>query len=268
MSKTILVTGSTDGIGLETAKALLKQGHRLLIHGRNSNKLDNVKNALSEFGNVEAYQADLSVLTEVEALAQAIKQNHKQLDVLINNAGVFKIADPATTYGLDVRFLVNTLAPYLLTQLLLPLIPDTGRIINLSSAAQAPVDMRALTGDVQLPDFGAYAQSKLALTMWSQNLAQQVKDKGIIVVSVNPGSMLGTKMVQEGFGVSGGDVNIGSGILVRAALSEEFATASGLYYDNDSQQFAPPHSEAAQLQKVNEVVQTIEELLSKYRAVV
>lgn len=263
-NKTILITGSTDGIGLETAKDLVKKGHRVLIHGRNAIKLENVRKALSSLGTVETYQADLSSFDEVKALAVAIQDKHPQLDILINNAGLFKLSDPSTAYGLDARFVVNTLAPYLLTQLLLPLIPSTGRVVNLSSAAQASVDPKAMAGEVQISDMPAYAQSKLALTMWSQSLGQKLKEKDLVVVSVNPGSLLATKMVKEAFGTEGNSITQGSDILVKAALSEDFAKAYGYYFDNDNGRFSAPHSDASQPQKVADVVQQIEALLKKH----
>ena len=91
---------------------------------------------------------------------------------------------------------MNTIAPFLLTRRLLPLLGASGRVINLSSAAQAAVNLRALVGEVQLSDNAAYAQSKLALTMWSRALALSLGRSGPSVVAVNPGSMLGTKMVK------------------------------------------------------------------------
>jgi len=182
--------------------------------------------------------------------------------VLINNAGVFKTPNPITKNGMDVRFIVNTIAPYSLTQKLLPLMGASGRVINLSSAAQSPVDVSTLAGKQKLSDdFSAYAQSKLALTMWSRNLAQLHKEKGLVIIAVNPGSLLATKMVKEGFNTPGNDISIGSDILVRAALSDEFSSATGLYYDNDSKQFSSPHPDATDLQKIDEVVRTIDEIL-------
>ena len=163
MKKTILITGSTDGIGLETAKLLVAQGHHVLLHGRNAKKLDTVKQTLSALagtGTIESYVADLSRMAEVETLAKEVADKHARLDVLINNAGVFKTPDAITQDGLDVRFAVNTLAPYLLTEKLLPLMDATGRVINLSSAAQSPVELEALAGKTRPgDDFDAYAQS-------------------------------------------------------------------------------------------------------------
>ncbi len=265
MKKTILITGSTDGIGLETAKVLASRGHNVLLHGRNKQKLDKVKQALSdmaEAGEVEAYVSDLSHMNEVEALASAVIDKHAKLDVLINNAGVFRTAAPRTQTGLDVRFVVNTIAPYLLTKRLMSRLGPSGRVVNLSSAAQSPVELEALAGRVELSDGAAYAQSKLALTMWSRRMAESLGEEGPAIIAVNPGSMLGSKMVKEAYGVAGGDIRIGADILTRAALSSEFQSASGQYYDNDAGRFASPHPDAMNPEKNQQVVAAIEATLA------
>lgn len=269
MQKTILITGSTDGIGLETAKMLVSAGHRVLLHGRNPAKLKHAKQMLSALPGeeglerrIETYVADLSRMEDVTAFATSVAKRNARLDVLINNAGVYGTgvygtSDPITPDGLDVRFAVNTIAPYLLTQRLLPLLGASGRVINVSSAAQAPVDPDALTGRARLSDGAAYAQSKLALTMWSRALALSLKGHGPVIVAVNPGSLLGTKMVKDAYGVPGGDIRIGAEILVRAALADEFATASGQYFDNDQGEFASPHPHASDAKKCEEIVRVI-----------
>lgn len=265
MQKKILLTGATDGIGLATAKVLVKEGHQLLLHGRNSEKLAAVANDLSALnaGPVESYVADLSSLSDVLSLAQAVTTKHDQLDVLINNAGILKTPQPITADGLDIRFVVNTLAPYLLTQKLLPLLGTDGRVVNLSSAAQSPVELAALSGQMQLSDdMAAYAQSKLAITSWSHSMAQLHKE-GPMIVAVNPGSLLASKMVKEGFGFDGHDIGIGADILVRAALSDEFADASGQYYDNDAKRFAAPHEEVLNNAKAASLVQEIEAVIAR-----
>lgn len=267
MPKTILITGSTDGIGLETAKVLVLAGHDVLLHGRNPSKLDAAKEvllALSDGDPAQGYLADLSRIADIEALAKAVAADHDRIDVLINNAGVFKVSDARTPDGLDVRFAVNTIAPYLLTKRLLPRLGPSGRVINLSSAAQSPVDLAALAGRGRLSDNAAYAQSKLALTMWSRSLALSLQDRGPAVIAVNPGSMLGTKMVKQAFGVAGGDVRKGAEILRRAALDGEFGGASGRYFDNDSGRFAPPHSDALDPRKCQEIVRLIETVLAGF----
>ena len=236
----------------------------MLLHGRNPAKLREAEKSLSGDGHVESYVADLSHMDQVEALAKAVVERHNKLDVLINNAGVLRAPEVITRDGLDVRFAVNTIAPYLLTQRLIPLLGATGRVVNLSSAAQSPVDPEALTGVVKLSDdFTAYAQSKLALTMWSRNMALSLGNKGPVIIAVNPGSMLGSKMVKEGFGVAGGDIRIGADILTRAALSEEFESASGQYFDNDVGRFASPHSDVLDSGKSGQIVHAIEMVLAE-----
>ena len=267
MHKTILITGATDGIGLETARMLAQQGHHILIHGRNPAKLNKVKTGLSRLCKnavIDSYIADFSSLAEVKTLAQQIRDKHLQLDVLINNAGVYKVSEITTAENLDVRFVVNTIAPYLLTQMLLPLFDATGRIVNLSSAAQSTVDLEALispnAGELDGP---VYAQSKLALTMWSINLAHQLGSNGPSIIPVNPASFLGSKLVKDAYGLDGNDLGIGADILCRAALSDEFANASGKYFDNDSGLFKDPHADALNPAKNRKLVEVIEQLLQE-----
>ncbi|MGP6089583.1 SDR family NAD(P)-dependent oxidoreductase [Antarctobacter jejuensis] len=264
MTKTILITGATDGIGRATAQRLASEGHTLLIHGRNADKLATTAEALRKVGGtVESYRADLSDLAEVAAMAREIRASQTRIDALINNAGVLKAAAPRTADGLDLRFVVNSFAPALLTRALLPLLARDARIVHLSSAAQAPVDLKALAGARPLQDMEAYAQSKLALTMWSQAFAAE-HPQGPVSVAVNPGSLLATNMVRDGFGVAGNDIDIGADVLTRAALSEEFAQASGRYFDNDSGRFAAPHADAGKPDRVAAVVAAIEAQIAPF----
>lgn len=259
MTKTILITGSTDGIGLLTAKKLAADGHRVLLHGRSPEKLDAAERSI--VGITESFVADLSDMSAVRALASDIRAKHKKLDVLINNAGVLRARKPIEKNGFDIRFVVNTFAPYLLTELLLPIIPQNGRVVNLSSAAQAPVDRNAMLGKRQLDEMSAYSQSKLAITIWSREWAR-VLPEGPAMIAVNPGSLLASKMVKEGFGVAGKDINVGADILVEAALGHRFSDASGKYFDNDSGAFANPHSAALNPEHSAEVMATIKTILA------
>ena len=159
--------------------------------------------------------------------------------------------------------LVNTIAPYLLTQELMPLFDVNSRVVNLSSAAQTSVDTKALKGEFVISSAGeVYAQSKLALTMWSNHMARTFNGSGPIFIAVNPKSFLGSKMVKEAYGVQGADLSIGADILCRASLSEEFANASGKYFDNDIGQFSSPHPDALNEAKCKNIVASIEEVLS------
>ncbi len=268
MKKTILLTGATDGIGLATARMLVSEGQHVLLHGRNSEKLEKTEKELSELpgdGSVESFVADLSRMNDVEALANDVTKRYDTLDVLINNAGVYNAPDLITQEGLDLRFVVNTLAPYLLTKRLLPLLGVSGSVLNISSAAQSPVNPEALAGHVKLSNYEAYAQSKVALTIWSQNLAFSLKEKGPAICSVNPGSLLDTKLVKEAFGIEGKDVYVGAEILTRFALADDFRFASGRYFDNDKGRFVPPHRDALILVKSEKIMRVIEETLAKIK---
>lgn len=259
MTKTILITGATDGIGLLTAQTLAAEGHRILLHGRNVAKLEAAAKTVG--GTTEQYIADLSNMAQVHALAAAIVAKHNQIDVVINNAGILKTPITKTKEGYDFRFVVNTFAPYALTRDLLPIMAKDGRVVNLSSAAQAPVDLEALLGRKKLDDMGAYAQSKLAITIWSREMAKALPE-GPVIVAVNPGSLLASKMVKEGFGIAGNDLSIGVSILREAALGTSFADASGKYFDNDSGQFTQPHAAALDAAHSADVMQAIQDVLT------
>ncbi|KZN40279.1 SDR family NAD(P)-dependent oxidoreductase [Pseudoalteromonas luteoviolacea] len=266
MKQTILITGSTDGIGLATAITLLKSGHQVLLHGRSQSKLDSVfKDLSAQFGPdvIFSYRADLSSAKEVNALIADVRSEHKQLDVLINNAGVFNIDQTHSVDNLDIRFMVNTIAPFMLTQGLLPLLSPHGRVVNLSSAAQAPFKANELSEHSALSNGAVYAKSKLALTMWSQFLGEKHKDAGPMIVAVNPKSFLASKMVHEAYGMQGTNIQQGADILVSAALSESFASAGGRYFDNDIGRFSAPHSAAADATLMSELMAELNTLSIK-----
>jgi len=203
MKKHILITGSTDGIGKLAAISFAKEGHTVYIHGRNTEKVNatiaEIK-SLSTEAEINGFVADLSDLKAVRQMSAQVIEQVKKLDVLINNAGVFKSAMAKCTAGYDLRFTVNYLAPYLLTKQLLPLLSKSSdaRIINLSSAAQSELSYEAMMGRNNVTVNAAYAQSKLALTMWSFDLAK--KEDKLLVIAVNPGSLLHTKMATEAYG--------------------------------------------------------------------
>ena len=183
--------------------------------------------------------------------------------MLINNAGIFRTSSPLTADGLDVRFVVNTIAPYRLSQRLWSRFNQSSRIINLSSAAQAPVELGVLAGQRHLSDeFQVYAQSKLALTMWTRQLGLNRGSQDPVLIAVNPGSMLGSKMVTEGFGVAGGDLSVGASILARAALDEDFAQHSGEYFDNDSGKFSDPHAAGLSSDAGKALLETMDNLIA------
>lgn len=269
MSKTILITGSTDGIGKLTAIKLAKAGHEIYLHGRNSDKLaasiSEVKKA-SNNENVSGFIADFSNLDAVNQMAKEVSAKLPKLDVLVNNAGIFKTSASTNAQGLEIRLTVNYLAPYVLTNALVPLLENgtDARIVNLSSAAQAPVSLNALSGKEAITSLNdAYAQSKLALTMWSFNLAKQLD--GVSVIAVNPGSLLNTKMANEAYGQHWSSADKGRDILYDLAVSDEYKNDTGTYFDNDKGNpkgaFSQAHPDAYDEELISALLVKTEEVI-------
>ncbi|NOU60155.1 SDR family NAD(P)-dependent oxidoreductase [Marinifilum caeruleilacunae] len=247
MKKTILITGSTDGIGKLTATKLAADGHEVYLHGRNKNKLDAViSEIISATGNksVKGFVADFSDLEAVKQMTQQVNSDLSKLDVLINNAGVFHSPESHNKNGLELRFVVNYFAQVLFTNELLPLLKksEQARVVNLSSAAQSSISFEALKGEESIGVSDAYAQSKLAFTMWSFYMAREVPE--LMVVAVNPGSLLNTKMANEAYGQYWSPAEKGADILIALGVSDEFSDVSGKYFDNDRASFAMAHPDA------------------------
>lgn len=264
MKKTILITGSTDGIGKLAAKKLAEDGHIIYLHGKNADKLATVIAELktaTQNEQISGFVADFSDMNAVQQMAKNVQNELSQLDVLINNAGVFKSAVTQTVDGFDIRFAVNYFAPYLLTKALMPLLKKglSPRLINLSSAAQAPVSLVALRGDTPMGMQAAYAQSKLALTMWSFALAEQESE--VTVIPVNPGSLLNTNMVKEAYGKFWSSADKGANILYDLAISDDYAGVTGKYFDNDRGAFGAAHPDVDDPRKINDLLELTDDLL-------
>ncbi len=262
--KHILITGSTDGIGKLAALKLAKDGHHIYLHGRNAEKLtlvtSELKNA-SNNSNISGFVADFSDLDAVQQLATQIINEVPQLDILINNAGVFNSPVAKTKDGFDIRFVVNYFAPYLLTNQLLPLLEqqNSPRIINLSSAAQSTISFEALKGKTEIDTRAAYAQSKLAITMWSFYLAKKYPE--ICVIPVNPGSLLNTNMVREAFGRFWSSADKGGDIIYDLAVGEKHRSKNGNYFDNDQGAYGQAHADAYDEGLISQLIQETEEIL-------
>ncbi|MGP4972599.1 SDR family NAD(P)-dependent oxidoreductase [Psychrobacter alimentarius] len=278
MYKTILITGSTDGIGKLAALKLAEAGHQVYLHGRDADKLAGVIAEVKAVAigdavdHIDGFVADFSDLTAVLKMAADVNEKLPKLDVLINNAGIYTTSAAMTKDDLDIRFVVNYLAPYELTNALLPLLKqsDKARIINLSSAAQTPISYEAFAGQTTLDDKAAYAQSKLALTMWSMALAEKIASDDINVIVVNPGSLLNTKMVDEAYGQYWSSADKGANILAELAISNEFTDDTGKYFDNDIKdgiqgdvrgEFGKPHADALNKEAIAKLEKHTEQVL-------
>ncbi len=197
----VLVTGSTDGLGREVARAVAATGAHVIIHGRNRERgqalVDEIDRA--GVGSARFYAADFASLDQVRELAEQIKLDYDRLDVLVNNAGVW-LDGPKRQLsqdGYELTFQVNYLSGFLLTRLLLPLLVESApaRIINVSSIAQRPIDFDDVMLEEGYSDSRAYAQSKLAQVMFTFDLADELKNTGVLVEALHPATMMDTHMV-------------------------------------------------------------------------
>lgn len=237
-ARTILITGSTDGVGRRAAEQVAEPGVMVLVHGRNGKRAEHVVESIrASGGDARFYTADLASLAEVRRLADEIKRNHGRLDVLINNAGIgVDGTHPGrceSPDGLELRFAVNYLSGFLLTRLLLPLLTAgaPARIVNVASAGQQPIDFSDVMLTRGYSGRRAYCQSKLAQILFTFDLAKEVKDLGITVNALHPASYMDTAMVR-GDGLSPmSTVGEGADAILNLALSPALEGRSGLYFD-------------------------------------
>ena len=237
----ILVTGSTDGLGKSMARDLAATGATVLLHGRDPERGDAaVREIREETDNdrLHYYVADFSSLEEVHRLADEVAADHDRLHVLVNNAGIGagrrgETSRDLSRDGYELRLAVNYLAPFLLTRLLLPLVRRSApaRIVNVASAGQSPISFDDVMLERGYDGMRAYAQSKLALVMFTFDLAGELEGTGVIANSLHPASLMDTKMVFETFGSASSSVREGTDATVRLAISPELRRVTGRYFD-------------------------------------
>lgn len=235
-TQTILITGATDGIGRLTAQQLAAQGAHVIVHGRNKDKVAAVvKDIQHTSGNsrIEGLTADLSSLAEVRRLAKEVLKKYERIDVLINNAGVGFADERYSKDGYELRFAVNYLAPFVLTRALLPALKNAApaRIVNVSSVGQQALDFTDIMMEKHFDATGAYCQSKLALIMFTIDLAEQLKDEHITVNSLHPGTYLDTNMVRRAGIGPWGKPETGADAEVFLAVSPEVEGITGRYFN-------------------------------------
>ena len=197
MVKTILITGATDGIGKHLAKKLASEGHQVILHGRNSQKLELALQEVRDVslrGRVSSYLADFSKLDDVYRFSEEIKRDFQSIDVLFNNAGLYAGKErKASAENVELTFMLSVLVPYMLTTELSPLLEKSadGRVINTSSYMHHFAKVKDL-------DFGfennyhpglAYNNSKLYTIWMTRYLARGFFLRGlnITVNSYHPG---------------------------------------------------------------------------------
>lgn len=254
--KSILITGSTDGIGKQTALELAKTGSRIFLHGRNKERAESCREEIiraSGNSNIEILIADLSSLEQVQRLSRDIHAKTEKLEVLINNAGVDMSERQITADGFEATFAVNYLAPFLLTSLLLDILIKgiPSRIINVSSSVhqKARIDFENLQGEKNFIGWHAYTTSKLALVMFTLELAVRLKNERITCNCLHPGAV-DTKMLRTRFpDFKGISLAEGAETSVYLAGSQEIENISGEYFDKCKIAPHSPLADDAELRK-------------------
>lgn len=247
--KRILITGSSSGIGLETAVGLAKQGAEIILVARSEAKLKHaIEHIKAKTGNnhLKYYTADFASLKSVQHLADKIKKDYDKIDVLINNAGAVYPEFKLNTDGLESTIGTNHFAYFLLTKELLPLIKksDYARIVNVSSRSnfRAKMDFESFTKNKSYFIMKAYGQSKLANVMFTVSLAEKLKGTQVTVNCLHPGFVkteIGNKGTQWyadlfwSLSTKLGAISVedGAKTSIYLASSPEVKGVSGKYFD-------------------------------------
>ena len=264
--KTVLVTGSTDGLGRNVALQLAGAGAHVIVHGRNSERGNAVVqkiNALN-FGGARFYAADFSSLAEVRKFATAVRADHSKIHLLINNAGIGSANGDGgkerqlSKDGYEQRFAVNYLSGYLLTRELLPtlLASAPARIVNVASLAQRPIDFENVMLEREYDGGRAYGQSKLAQIMFTNDLGIELAGSNVTANSLHPATYMDTAMVR-GAGVQPrSTVDEGAAAVLFVATSPTLEGKSGLFFNGQQEMKANAAAydagARAQLRKLSE----------------
>jgi NAD(P)-dependent dehydrogenase (short-subunit alcohol dehydrogenase family) len=238
--RTVLITGATDGIGKLVAKQLAAAGYEVMLHGRNAQKGRNTIQDIrhdADNARVQFHRADFAALEDVRQLAREITKAHEHINLLINNAGIGfgspGAARETSRDGYELRFAVNYLAPFLLTHLLLTTIRRTApaRIVNVASIGQAPIDFDDVMLTRHYDGRRAYAQSKLALVMFTLDLAAALQGTGVAANAIHPATLMNTKMVSEARIRPHSTVEEGADAIFYLATSPDLDGVSGRFFD-------------------------------------
>ncbi|RUW68143.1 SDR family NAD(P)-dependent oxidoreductase, partial [Mesorhizobium sp. M4B.F.Ca.ET.049.02.1.2] len=255
--KTVLITGSTDGVGRVVAERLGASGARVLVHGRDEGRGKAVASAIEAAGGkAELVVADLSSLAEVRRLAEAVRARTNRLDILINNAGIGTAGEASkrqvSADCYELRFAVNYLAGFLLTSELLPLLRASApaRIVNVASAGQQAIDFDDVMLTQGYSGVRAYCQSKLAQILFTVDLAGELKGSGVTVNALHPASYMDTTMVRQAGVTPWSSVETGADAILNLATSPAIEGRSGLYFDGqrESRADAQAYDEKARRQ--------------------
>lgn len=259
---TVLITGATDGLGRALAERFAGRGDRVVVHGRDAERIDRaVSEIKTATGNDDVYPAlaDLAELRQVRTLAEQVAD--LDLDVLISNAGIGADVPgggqrQVSADGYELRFAVNYLAGYLLTRLLLPTLhkAPAARIVQVSSAGQAPIDFDDVMLEHHYSPWQAYCQSKLAQIMFTFDLAAELVGTGVTANALHPATFMPTKIVPHPTST----LEEGVDATFRLATDAQLDGISGNYYNRTRRADPDPQADdPAARQRLRELSQRL-----------
>ena len=244
--KTILVTGSSDGIGLATSQQLFSLGHKILVHGRNETRANYAIEQILAHSDLEAAAAaekkrlipvwgDLSEMSQVVGLAAQVQKVAPDLSVLINNAGVYMSERVLTKDKFEMTFAVNHLAVHLLTHHLMSLLKaqKQARVVTVSSMAHSKghIQFDNLNGEKHFDGYEAYSASKLMNVLFTRCLAALNKNNSLTANCLHPG-VIETKLLRAGFNIHGDSAEHGCRTSVCLATDPALDAVTGKYFVN------------------------------------
>ena len=237
--QTVLVTGATGGLGRALVRRLAERRATVVAHGRSSERLDQLVADVEGFTGqrIDAVQADLASLREVDRLADTVLERHLDLNVLVNNAGV-GFGEPGSGRelspdGIELRFAVNHLASYHLARRLAGRLRANApaRIVQVASAGQLPLDPEDPLTEKGYDGVTAYRRSKLAQVMATFDLAADLVGTGVSVNAVHPATFMDTAMVRDARREPVSTIEEGLDATWQLVAGEELGEVSGCYFD-------------------------------------
>jgi NAD(P)-dependent dehydrogenase (short-subunit alcohol dehydrogenase family) len=255
--KVFVVTGATAGIGKALAADLAQTGETVVLVARDAER---GKAALEELSlaapgsSLDLQLCDLSILSSVRNLAEILKSRYETIDVLINNAGVYKRRRVVTVDGFEEMFAVNHLGPFLLTNLLLESLQNavrvngSARVLNITAPSTVPLNFDDLQGERNFTSLNAFGATKMANLLFTFALARRLENTGITVNAIHPG-LARSGLMQEGFFLMRLLTRLASpapekvtGAIRQAAVAPEFEKTTGKFLHNGKEIEAPAYA--------------------------
>ncbi len=275
-NKVFVITGATSGIGKALAMDLAKTGEVLVMVARAVERgnaaLQEIRLATQNF-NISLELCDLAILSSVRNLAEILKSKYEKIDVLINNAGVYKRKREVTVDGFEEMFAANHLGPFLLTNLLLELLQSavqangSARVLNITAPSTVQLNFDDLQGERTFNSLTAFGATKMANLLFTFALARRLENTGITVNAIHPG-LARSGLMKEAFAplrlfswLMARPADKVSKIIVQAALAPEFEKTTGKFLHNGKEIETPAYAyDRAAQQRLWELSEKLTEL--------